>query len=83
MSLALPLSTVALHNKSGDARRKCETLPSCPANPECVSHCSMLGICVNLGLHTHQLCKNLGVSGVFEVVVLSNSCDSVFINSGP
>ena len=43
----------------------------------------MLGICINLGLHTHQLGENLGVSGVFEVVVLSNSCDHVFIDSGP
>ena len=83
MSLALLSSTVALCNKSDDARRKCETLPSFPANPECVSHCSMLGICVNLGLHTHQLCENLGVSGVFKVAVLSNSRDSVFIDSGP
>ena len=53
-----------------------------PVDSKCSRFGCVLGIGVDLRLHTHQLRKNFRISGEFEGVVLSNSGNSVLVNGG-
>ena len=58
------------------------TPPSlCPIDPECTGHSSMLGVSIDFSLHHHQLRENLQVGNEFKLVVLSNPCECILVNS--
>ena len=54
---------------------------SCPVNSKHLSHCGMLDIGVDFGLHVHQLGKNFGISVVLKRAVLLDACDHILVNT--